>query len=243
MHLLIEKTIKDATEYFHNFFVHEYTRRTYLHDIDPAIKLAGTALFIVLAISTFDFGKIALIIAATYFLAFNVGLSTKMLMRRSWLFTFFSFVIVLPVSVYERNLEYAVVFPMRVFASISALQLFILTTKFNEAMYALKRLRVPKVMLDVVWLTYRYTVVMFRDLLNIMIAREARRLERGNHIDTLKKGGKSLGLFFLRSFEKAEMLEIAMNSRGREIVYAGKYSRGYLYLVYVLAIAGWWVML
>ncbi len=243
MHLLIEKTVKDATEYFHNFFVHEYTRKTYLHETDPAVKLAGTVLFILLSISTFDFEKVALIIAATYFLAFNVGLGVRMLLSRSWLFTLFSFIIVLPVSVYERNLEYAVVFPMRVFASISALQLFILTTKFNEAMYALKRLKVPRVMLDVVWLTYRYTIVMFRDLLSIMIAREARRLERGSHLETIRKGGRSLGLFFLRSFEKAELLEMAMNSRGREIVYAGRYSRGYFYLVYVLAIAGWWVML
>ncbi|WP_457590995.1 cobalt ECF transporter T component CbiQ [Geoglobus sp.] len=243
MHLLIEKTVKDATEYFHNFFVHEYTRKTYLHEVNPAVKLAGTVLFILLSISTFNFEKVALIIAATYFLAFNVGLGVRTLLSRSWLFTLFSFIIVLPVSVYERNLEYAVVFPMRVFASISALQLFILTTKFNEAMYALKRLKVPRVMLDIVWLTYRYTIVMFRDLLSIMIAREARRLERGSHLETIRKGGRSLGLFFLRSFEKAELLEMAMNSRGREIVYAGRYSRGYFYLVYVLAIAGWWVML
>lgn len=243
MHLLIEKTVRDATEYFHNFFIHEYTRRTYLHDVDPAVKLVGTVIFIILSISTFEFSKIALILLATYFLALNTGLSVRLLAKRSSLFTVFSFIIVLPISIYERNLAYAVIFPMRVFASISALQLFILTTKFNEAMYALKRLKVPGVMLDVVWLTYRYTVVMFRDLLDIMIARESRRLEKGSHLETIRNGGKSLGLFFLRSFEKAEMLEMAMNSRGREIVYSGEYSKGYLYLVYVLAIAGWWVML
>ncbi|NOY10509.1 MAG: cobalt ECF transporter T component CbiQ [Archaeoglobi archaeon] len=243
MHLLIEKTIKEATEYFHNFFIHEYTKNTYLHSVDPAVKLIGTLVFILLSITTFNPERVLLTVLAVYFLAFNVRISLRLLVKRSSLFTIFSFIIVLPVSIYERNLEYALIFPLRVFSSISALQLFILTTKFNEAMYALKRLRVPKIMLDIVWLTYRYTVVMFRDLLDIMLAREARRMRKGSHLEMFRVGGKSLGLFFLRSFEKAEMIELAMASRGREVVYSGSYDRGYFYLVYVLAITGWWVML
>ncbi len=243
MHLLIEKTVKSATSYFQDFFIHEYSRKTYLHDVHPSIKLLGTLAFIILSISTFQVKKILLILASVYVLALNTGLDVGVLAKRSSLFAIFSFLIVLPVSVFERDVVYLITFPLRVFASISSLQLFILTTRFSEILYGLKKLRIPGMMIDIIWLTYRYTISMFRDLLSILVAREARRLKKTSHIETLKGGSKSLGLFLLRSFEKAEEIELAMNARGRKISYRGKYRAGFFYILYISGVATWWMML
>ena len=243
MHLLIEKTVKSATSYFQDFFIHEYSKKTYLHDVHPSIKLLGTLAFIVMSVSTFEIKKILLILAAVYVLALNTGLDVKVLAKRSVLFAVFSFFIVLPVSVFERNIAYLITFPLRVFASISSLQLFILTTRFSEVLYGLKKLRVPGMMIDVIWLTYRYTISMFRDLLNILIAREARRLKKSDHIETIRGGSRSLGLFLLRSFEKAEEIELAMNARGKRIIYRGKYQPRFFYILYTAGVVAWWMML
>ncbi|AIY89678.1 cobalt ECF transporter T component CbiQ [Geoglobus acetivorans] len=243
MHLLIEKTLKHAAEYFQNFFIHEYTRKSYLHEVHPAVKLAGTAVLILLSITTFDPKKLMLTIVAIMLLAFNTGLSLKELVKRSYLFTVFSFVIVLPVSISEQDFHYAVIFPLRVFSAILAIQMLIMTTKLNEIVYAMKRLKLPDMLSDTIWLTYRYTTVMFRDLLNIMLAREARRLTKSNHSEVLKRGGEMLGLYFLRSFEKAEKIEMAMRVRGKHVSFTKRYDPGYFYLAYLAGVSAWWLML
>ncbi len=243
MHLLIEKTVKSATEYFQDFFIHDYTKRTYLHKIHPSVKLIGTLLFILLSIATFDIRKIISMIFAVYVLALNSGLNIKTLAKRSILFALFSLLIVLPVSIIEKNFEYLVAFPLRVFSSVSSLQLLILTTRFSEILYGMKKLKVPGLLIDIIWLTYRYTITMFRDLLNILLAREARRLKTSTHIETLKTGSKSLGFFLLRSYETAEKIEMAMNARGKKIVYGGKYGTGIFYISYIAGVTAWWMML
>ncbi len=243
MHLLIEKTLRSATAYFQDFFIHEYGRKTYLHSVHPSVKLIGTVFLILLSIGTFDLKKIVLVILAVYILAFNTGLSLLTLARRSILFPIFSVIIVLPVALYGKNFEYLVAFPLRVFSSISSLQLFILTTKFNETLFGLKKLKIPESMLHIIWITYRYTISMFRDLLNVLIARESRRLRRSAHLETLRGGSKSLGLFLLRSFETAERVELAMNSRGKCISYGGRYTSGSLYITYLAGVGIWWMML
>ncbi len=243
MHLLIEKTLKSATAYFQDFFIHEYTKKTYLHAVHPSVKLAGTVFLILLSIATFDLKKIGLIILAVYMMAFNIGLSVKTLAKRSILFPVFSFIIVLPVALYGKNLEYLIAFPLRVFSSISSLQLFILTTRFSESLFGLKKLKIPESMLDIIWITYRYTISMFRDLLNVLVARESRRLKKTSHFETLKGGSRSLGLFLLRSFETAEKVELAMKSRGKGVSYSGRYSMGLFYIAYIAGVGIWWMML
>ncbi len=243
MHLLIEKSIKSAASYFQDFFIHEYTKVSYLHQVHPSVKILCTFALILLSIATFDGRRIALVLISLYLLAFNIGLDVRILFKRSILFAAFSFLIVLPISVFERNYVYLFLFPLRVFSSISALQLFILTTRFSEILYGLKKLKIPETMINVIWLTYRYAISMFRDLLNILVAREARRLKTSSHLDTLKGGSKALGLFLLRSFETAEKIEMAMNSRGRGISYDGNYSSGLFYIIYTAGVAAWWMML
>ncbi len=242
MHLLIEKTLREASKYFHDFFIHEYTKKTYLHRIDPALKIACTSILVLLSILTFKLTKILVVLLSIYILAFNVGIDMVMLLKRSWLFAFFAMVIVMPVSFLERDYSYAFIFPLRVLSSISALQLLILTTKFNEMLSALKRLKAPEVILEIVWLTYRYTVVMFRDLMNILLAREARRLRKSGHVEVFRKGGIALGLFFLRSVEKGEMIELAMKSRGKSFEYKSRYINPLPYLAFILGITIIWVI-
>jgi len=242
MHLLIEKTLREASRYFHDFFIHEYTKKTYLHKIDPVIKLVCTTILVLMSILTFKLIKIIIVLLSIYILAFNVGIGMLILLKRSWLFAFFAMVIVMPVSILEKDYHYAIIFPLRVLSSISALQLLILTTKFNEMLSALKRLRAPEVILEIVWLTYRYTVVMFRDLMNILLAREARRLRKSGHVEVFRKGGRALGLFFLRSVEKGEMIELAMKSRGKSFDYKSTYLTSLPYLAFIFGVVIVWVI-
>jgi len=87
------------------------------------------------------------------------------------------------------------------------------TTPFHELLQALRRLRLPPVMLTTLALMYRYLPV---------LAEESRRMERARASRTFSKSRRLawhnlamiLGQLFIRSAERAERIYLAMCSRG-----------------------------
>ncbi len=212
MHELLERSIREASHHFQNFLIHEYARRGFLHGLDARLKFVATLILVVLAVSTFELGKLLVIFATVIALTLFSGIGFRTILRRSWLFTLFSFIVVLPFAL--SDVLYVVTFTFRVFIAIAAMQLFVATTPFGEVCAALKYFRVPKVLVDSIWLAYRYVILLFSDLLAILLARESRRVSKGSHLDVWRKGGEAVGLFFLRSFERAERIQLAMVARG-----------------------------
>lgn len=243
MHELLERTIKEASSYFQNFLIHEYSKKSALHAVDARIKLVATIIFIVLAVSTFNLEKVLLVLVFLIVLSAVSGLSLKRIAGRIWLFTFFSFIVVFPISF--SNPMYLVTFTMRVATSLVAIQMLVMTTNFAEICSALRSFRVPEVFVSALWLAYRYAVLMFRELLSILLARESRRVSKGSHMDVWRKGGEAVGLFFLRSFEKAEKVQLAMEARGESLNhYQGKLKMlDFIYATIVAFTVFWWVVI
>jgi len=77
------------------------------------------------------------------------------------------------------------------------------------------------------------------------MARESRRVAKGSHLDLWRKGGESIGLFFIRSFEKAERVQLAMLARGDEIAYyRGRLRKvDFIYLLLLTFVVVWWVVI
>jgi len=243
MHELLERTIKEASSYFQNFLIHEYSKKSALHAVDARIKLVATIIFIVLAVSTFNLEKVLLVLIFLITISAVTGLSLRSIAGRIWLFTLFSFIVVLPISL--SNPTYAVTFTLRVATSLVAIQMLVMTTSFAEICLALRSFRVPEVFVSALWLAYRYAVLMFRELLSILLARESRRVSKGSHMDVWRKGGEAVGLFFLRSFEKAEKVQLAMEARGEALNhYRGKLKMlDFVYATIVAFTVFWWVII
>ncbi len=243
MHELLERTIREASSYFQNFLIHEYVRESVLHKVDARVKLLSTIFFILLAISTFTPSKVVVILVFLLVISKISGLSLRKILGRIWLFTLFSFIVVLPISL--QTPLYAVVFTARVAASLIAVQMLIMSTSFAEICSALKFFKVPDTFVSALWLAYRYAIIMFRELLAIFLARESRRVSKGSHMDVWRKGGEAVGLFFLRSFEKAERVQLAIEARGEKVVkHRGKIKK--LDLIYTAIVAFtifWWVII
>ncbi len=214
-----------------------------MHEVDARVKLIATIIFVVLAVSTFNLEKVLVVFIFLITISGVVGLSLKRIAERIWLFTLFSFVVVLPISLSDP--VYLITFTMRVAASLVAIQMLIMSTSFAEICSALRSFRVPEVFVSALWLAYRYAVLMFRELLSILLARESRRVSKGSHMDVWRKGGEAVGLFFLRSFEKAEKVQLAMEARGEGLThYRGKFKMlDFVYAVIVGFTAFWWVII
>uniref|UniRef100_A0A7C2NGC4 Cobalt ECF transporter T component CbiQ n=1 Tax=Archaeoglobus fulgidus TaxID=2234 RepID=A0A7C2NGC4_ARCFL len=243
MHELLERTIREASGYFQNFLIHEYSKKSALHAVDARVKLLATIIFIVLAVSTFKLEKVLLVLIFLAIISAVTGLSLISLAGRIWLFTLFSFIVVIPISLSDP--AYLITFTLRVAASLLAIQMLVMTTSFSEICLALRYFRVPELFVSALWLAYRYAILMFRELLGILIARESRRVSKGSHMDVWKKGGEAMGLFFLRSFEKAERVQLAMEARGETLNhYHGKLKKlDFVYATILVFTVFWWVII
>jgi len=247
MHELIERSVKEASQYFQNFFIHDYgEEQGFLHRVDARIKLLGTFLLVVLAVSTFDAARILIIFTSCLVLAAFSGIGVLKVLKRIWLFTFFSFVIVLPLALGFRAEEilYVILFTLRVATALMAIQLLILSTPFNDVVYGMRGLKFPEAFVSGLWLAYRYTILMFTELMRVMLARESRRMTKGSHMEVWRKGGESLGLFFIRTFERAERVQLAMKARGERVVaIRGSFSKlDKIYIIYMAAVTLWWMV-
>jgi len=243
MHILLERTLKSASGYFQNFLIQEYKEKGIIHQIDGRVKLFSSLLFILLAVSTFELKKLLFLLFSILIVSVVLGLSLKSIIRRVWLFAIFSFIVVLPFLF--SDVFYPFAFAIRVLISLISIQMLVMSTSFYEICSALKALRVPDAFVKPLWLAYSHIITMFRDLINIMIARESRRISKGSHREIWKKGGEALGLFFLRSLEKAEILQLAIISRGDKVIAVkGKFGIAEIsYISIVAFIVLWWITL
>lgn len=230
MHVVLEKTLKNASAYFQNFFIHEYSSKGVIHSIDARVKLLSTFLFVIIAVSTFDHEKLLFLFFSLIAISTILGLSLKSILKRVWLFTLFSFIVVSPLLI--QDMKYPLLFTLRVLIALIAVQMLVMSTSFAEICSAFRSFKVPEIFVHGLWLAYRYILVVFQDIINILLARESRRVAKGSHMEVWRKGGEAIGLFFLRSIERAERVQLAMLSRGDKII-GGKSQFGMLEIIYI----------
>lgn len=230
MHVVLEKTLKNASSYFQNFFIHEYTSKGVIHSIDARVKLLSTFLFVIITVSTFELEKLLFLLLSLLLISSILGLSLRKILKRVWLFSLFSFIVVSPLILQDK--VYPFIFTLRVLIALIAVQMLVMSTTFAEICSAFRSLKVPNIFVHGLWLAYRYILVVFQDIINILLARESRRVSKGSHMELWKKGGESIGLFFLRSIERAERVHLAMTSRGDKI-FGVKSKFGMLEISYI----------
>ncbi|MEM0203204.1 MAG: cobalt ECF transporter T component CbiQ [Archaeoglobaceae archaeon] len=243
MHVLLERTLKNTSSYFQNFFIHEYKAEGLIYEIDARVKFVSTIVFVLLAVSTFEPIKLLFLLFSLLAILKILGLSLKKLFQRIWLFATFSFIVVSPFLL--SNPQYSFLFTLRVLISLIAVQMLVMSTNFYDLCSALRSLRVPETFVHALWIAYRYTILLFQDIINILLARESRRVAKTSHGEIWRKGGEAVGLFFLRSIERSERLQLAMISRGERIV-AQRAKLGFLEISYIAIVAFivlWWISL
>jgi cobalt/nickel transport system permease protein len=106
--------------------------------------------------------------------------------------------------------------------SVQAAIVLAAATRFPELLQAMRAVGIPRLLVGMFGLTWRYLFVLVDEALRLMRARTARS---GQSRETAKKSGGSLGWrartaggmagnLFLRAFERSDRIYVAMLSRG-----------------------------
>ena len=88
------------------------------------------------------------------------------------------------------------------------------SSRFDISMIALQRLKCPKIIIQMLLFTYRYTFTFLEEMRRMNTSMMARGFVPGTNGYTLRTYGNFVGTLLIRSFERTERIYKAMLSKG-----------------------------
>lgn len=218
-------------------------RESFLHRLDPRVKVVSVLVFILSNAVLPDGSWAAFALAWLALLVANdlSQLGLWFTLRRSFVALPFALVAVSAIfspngtPLAEWELGFVTLVPtdlglirffsilVRSWLSVQMAILLVATTQFPDLIHAFEHLRVPRVLTTTIAFLYRYMFVLTDEVFRLMRAREARSAgvpgkKRGGSVWwRARVTGSMAGQLFLRSYERSERIYNAMVARG----YAG----------------------
>ncbi len=219
-----------------------HEKESFLHRLDPRVKVVVTIVFIVSNALLPD-GAWTAFAFAWFFLLF-----LNLLSRLGVGFTFKRSIIALPFALIAITVLFSIpgkpLFTLHLFweltvtdaglirfasilirawLSVQMAILLVAVTRFPDLVHALEHLRVPAVLTTIIAFLYRYLFVLTDEAYRLLRARESRSATvagsraGGSVLWRAKIAGNMAGQLFLRSYERSDRIYNAMAARG----YAG----------------------
>jgi cobalt/nickel transport system permease protein len=225
-----------------------HEKQSFLHRLDPRVKVVVTLAFILSnallpdgAWIAFGLGWLFLLLA-NWLSSLGIGFTFKRslvalpfaLIAITVLFSIpgrplssFDF-LVWNLTITDTGLLRFVSILIRSWLSVQMAILLVGTTRFPDIVHALEHLRVPSILTTIIAFLYRYLFVLADEVSRLMRARESRSAALATATPGVRPGGSlawrariagnMAGQLFLRSYERSDRVYNAMLARG----YAGR---------------------
>jgi len=220
-----------------------HEKESFLHRLDPRVKVLVTVVFIISNALLPDGAWLAFGFAWLFVLVNNllsklgIGYTLKRsiialpfaLIAITVLFsipgkplTTFNFMM-MDLTITDMGLLRFVSILIRSWLSVQMAILLVAVTRFPDLIHALEHLRIPAVLTTIIAFLYRYLFVLTDEVFRLLRAREARSAavpgsrSGGGVVWRAKVAGNMAGQLFLRSYERSDRIYNAMVARG----YAG----------------------
>jgi len=224
-------TINVISKLLRDFLIaEEYAyKEGFLQSVNQKVKLIGIFLLIVLAVSTQNIFFLLLLFLFSLALVLLSNVSLKMYIPRFGFIPMFAFIIVLPwiflmpgqpvltfsgLNVTMPGIMYVTTFTLRVTACVSCISLLLFTTRVSDLLHALRSLKIPDPMVDMLGLVYRYLFSFLSELQSMLFGRNCRIVSKQGLLKNWNAGGKVVGNFLSRTFSRGENVYKAMKARG-----------------------------
>jgi len=127
----------------------------------------------------------------------------------------------LTLTVSGEGLRMFATIALKSWLSVQVALLLTFTTPFHDLIDALRRLRLPAIMVAIISFMYRYLAVLGDEGTRLLRARAARSADPDGHGGGSIRwragvAGSMVGTLFLRSYERSERIYLAMQARGFE---------------------------
>ena len=220
----------------HTFLDRYRAGNSLIHRLDPRLKLLGSVAFVLTATSLPPGAWFALAVLAL--LALVAVLLSRIPLRAAlksssvalpfagmaaislpftragqtlWSATFGP----LHLTVTDAGLELFATVLLKAWLSVLVSWLMVATTPFDRLLQAMRKLRLPAVLVNTIGFMYRYLFVLVDEAMRLMTARQARSVGEGRTLAWRAHVlGDMIGSLFIRSYERSERIYAAMLARG-----------------------------
>ncbi len=117
-------------------------------------------------------------------------------------------------SITRQGLRSAATLELRVATSVSLGLLLLLTTRWASLLKALRYLRVPAAMVNILEMTHRYIFLLLRHANEMILARKSRTLKHFSGAEQRRWLGSAAGNLLAKSYQVSNGVYLAMISRG-----------------------------
>ena len=216
-------------------YIDEYSHiNSFIHNLEPRIKIFTFFVFIIIVIftrpgSAFAFSLYGVLI---FILILLSNIPIMLILKRSLAvipFVLFMSIFVIflkagrpfwefPSRVFKLTITYEgltmfVNIVMKAYLCILCMLLLIVSTNFLNLLKAFEKLRIPAVLIMVISFMYRYLFILEDELMMMKRAKNSRTVGGSGWFHT-KVLSNMLGVLFVRAYERAEDVYLAMCARG-----------------------------
>ena len=200
-----------------------------LHHFDPRAKIVSF-LFLIFSLVLLPDLKLALIgLVASIFLLILSKLPLSFVIHYlKWVLLFIlPFLIIMPFSMEGKEilsfygmkltregLIYASLISTRAVSAGILIFPMMATTKFEKTLKALKSLKVPDILVQILMFSYRYIFTLVEEFQNTLRTMQSRGFKLKLNFCTFETMGKAVGMLFVKGYERAERVYRAMQARG-----------------------------
>ncbi len=118
------------------------------------------------------------------------------------------------ITITKEGLIWAVKFVLRVTTAVSLVTLLILTTKWSDLLSAFRSFNIPKTLVLILNLTYRYIFLLVDLTLGMLYSKKSRAIAKESSIKSWKLNSRIVAALFIKSYDMSEKVYLAMLSRG-----------------------------
>jgi cobalamin biosynthesis protein CbiM/cobalt ECF transporter T component CbiQ len=116
-------------------------------------------------------------------------------------------------TIYNNGLTMAITTFFRVLGAVSAMFFLVLTTTMNDLFISLRKIHIPKVLIEISLLIYRYIFV-FMEVSSKMTTAQKLRLGQTGWVKRIRSTSLLAANLFIRTLAQGERTFIAMSARG-----------------------------
>jgi cobalt/nickel transport system permease protein len=183
-----------------------------LFGVSPVFRVIFTLGLVVLISLSTQFSFVLVVLAyLLVLLCFMQARDIAAILKIGLVMTAFTFIILIPAALGGNNYSFTMI-PPKVFATITAVGILSRATKWNHIITALRRFRVPNLLIFVFDITLKYIVLLGEFILEMLQALKLRSVGR-NRSKVTSLGGIA-GTAFIKSRLMAEEMYSAMECRG-----------------------------
>jgi len=205
------------------------TGSSWMHDIDPRLRVAGAAAYAVVVAVSYDYTALSTALVLSTSMAFAARLDFNEVLRRflapvvfllllwvvlPWSYEGEVLVVLGPVTITRPGIALCAQISLKTISLLMAFMALVATMTVDTLGHTLSRLQLPDKMVHLVLITYRYIFVLEQEYHRLVRAMKIRNFQPKTSLHCYRTYAYLVGMLFVRAFERAQRVHSAMICRG-----------------------------